>query len=153
MKEPKYPKNEKGEFICPYCPNYTASRRNTMFYHLKTHEGEYPHHCKYCDCKFNYYKPLQYHIQSKHPEKLPKESQVTLHCPFENCSYETSNERDKRVHFIRKHCKHQISQIKETSDIGFQCKVCQRQFKSQDLFCYHAIDCLNKNEIPLLSQL
>ena len=148
MRELKYPRNEKGDYICPHCPEYTTTHKNTIFYHMKLHEGEFAHQCKYCDCKFNYYKPLQYHIQSKHPDKIPTNS-----CPCPDCKYKGKEKRDVRIHFIRKHCKHQLSQIRKITDNGFQCAACNCDFKSADLFCYHAIDCLNKTEIPLLTQL
>ena len=150
-KNVKYPKNQNGEYYCPHCPNYTATRINTMLYHMKKHIGEYPHQCKFCDCKFNYYKPLEYHILSKHPEKVPKEVSTHFQCPFDSCSYSASNQRDRRVHYIRKHCKQQLSTLLEKCDTGFVCTQCKREFKSRDMFCYHAIDCLPKT--PALEQL
>lgn len=148
MRELKYPRNENGEYICPHCPDYKTTQKNTIFYHMKLHEGDFPHQCKHCDCKFNYYKPLQFHIQSKHPDTIP-----TNPCPCPDCKYKGKEKRDVRVHFIRRHCKDQLSKICKSSDNGYICSKCNCEFKSKDRFCYHALDCLNKNEIPLLDKL
>ena len=154
MKEnPKYTKNESGDYICPHCPKYTAKRMNTMLYHMKKHAGEYPHECKYCDCKFNFYKPLEYHIQSKHPEYVKKEQTPSFKCPCASCSYCAATDRDRKVHFVRKHCKDQLSNLLQKSETKFMCSQCSREFNSRDMFCYHAVDCLNKKEIPLLEEL
>ena len=133
----KYIRNEDGEFICPSC-DIIKKNQNTMYYHMKKHEGKLPYECDICKKDFNQKSALELHKIARHMNK-PKEEMFT--CVFEDCTSESLTKSNRRIHCLRKHFKEEIDSIldKEHSTLCTSCKI---EFKSLTAFYYHAADCI-----------
>lgn len=133
-----YIKNKNGEFICPNC-NVIKKNQNTMYYHMKKHEGKLPFECNICSKDFIQKSSLDIHKLSKHSDD--KQDTNTYICPFSNCSFKSNIKANRRIHVIRKHFKDEINLIND----DFFCLSCKKDFQSDSAFYYHAIDCICVN--------
>lgn len=134
-----YIKNKDGDFVCPNC-NITKKKQNTMFYHMKKHEGKLPFECDICSKDFIQKSSLEIHKLSKHCDD--KNSGDIYNCPFSKCSFKSTTKANRRIHVIRKHFKEQISCIND----DLYCVCCKKEFQSDSAFYYHAIDCISVND-------
>jgi hypothetical protein len=136
----KYIKNEQGWFVCPSC-NVVKQNQNTMYYHMKKHEGKLPYECNICKKDFIQKTSLELHMLSKHKDKNTKKSE-TFKCPFDNCEFEALTKANRRIHCLRKHFKDEISNILEENST---CSACKGSFLSNTSFYYHALGCIRVN--------
>ena len=131
----KYIKNDNGDFVCPSC-DVVKKNQNTMYYHMKKHEGKLQYECDICKKDFVQRSSLELHKISKH-KNLPKEHMFA--CPFDDCTFESITKANRRIHCLRKHFKDEVELILENN----HCKTCDVQFQSPTAFYYHAADCIS----------
>ena len=110
-----------------------------MHYHLKKHSGDLPHECGTCGKKFAQKQSLELHIQWNH-----QEDKNIYECPVRGCGFKATTWANRRIHFLRKHCKDEITAIQD----DHTCKICQKTFNSSTAFYYHAADCIDGTQIP-----
>ena len=137
----KYIKNEQGWFVCPSC-NVVKQNQNTMYYHMKKHEGKLPFECSICKKDFIQKASLELHMLSKHKDKNV-EKVDTFQCPFEGCEFKALTKANRRIHCLRKHFKNEITDIMEENNT---CSTCKSSFLSNTAFYYHALGCIRVNE-------
>ena len=137
----KYIKNEQGMFVCPSC-NVVKHNQNTMYYHMKKHEGKLPFECNICKKDFIQKPSLELHMLSKHKDKNTKKAD-TFECVFDNCEFESLTKGNLRIHCLRKHFKDEISNIMEENNT---CTTCKTSFLSNTAFYYHALGCIRVND-------
>lgn len=133
----KYIKNEQGWFVCPSC-NVVKQNQNTMYYHMKKHEGKLPYECSICNKDFIQKTSLELHMLSKHKDKNVKKVD-TFKCPFEGCDFEALTKANRRIHCLRKHYKNEITNILDENNT---CTACKGSFLSNTAFYYHALTCI-----------
>lgn len=135
----RYIRNEDGHFVCPTC-GIVKEKQNTMYYHMKRHEKELPHACKFCKKGFLQKQTLDLHIKSKHSSTTDKDYE----CPFDGCEFSSHTKGNCKIHFFRTHCSEELDELllvdKDNEIIS--CIACDREFKSLGLFYYHCGDCL-----------
>lgn len=145
----KYIKNAEGQFVCNHC-QFTAKNQSTMHYHLAGHDNVLPHKCKHCDQRFPQKSVLDIHLKLKHAETLEKKE--TFKCPCNGCNYEDIRKGNRLIHFIRVHLKEVVGKLKVTAkastenpneDYVCSCSSCDKSFKSNTMFFYHAHTCVN----------
>lgn len=137
IKESKYIRNKNGEFVCPNCA-VIKQNQNTMFYHMKKHEGKLPYECDICSKDFIQKSSLDLHKLSKHKD----DKQNIYKCPYDNCQFESMTKANRRIHTIRKHFTDEVKRI----DNDLYCISCKKDFQSSTAFYYHAIDCIHVND-------
>jgi hypothetical protein len=131
----KYIKNDNGDFVCPSC-DVVKKNQNTMYYHMKKHEGKLQYECDICKKDFVQKLSLELHKISKHNN--PKKEDM-YHCVFEDCDFESLTKANRRIHTLRKHFKDEVEHIMENN----HCVKCDITFKSHTAFYYHAADCIS----------
>ncbi len=134
----EYTRNEQGLFVCPHC-KVTREKQNTMHYHMKKHEGKLPFQCSTCKKEFQFQQSLELHRLAKHCDIVKKKCK----CPVSDCDFQTHQDGNLRVHFLRKHCMDDIQRILQNTNNMFQCTACKKSFKSSTAFHYHATSCVN----------
>lgn len=135
----KYTKNEDGLFICPHCQE-TKKNQNTMHYHLKKHEGSFPHSCKHCPKKFLHKNMLDLHISARHPETTKEKNE--FECPVDGCTFSSLTKANRIIHFMRMHFGKILEKNKCISkDSKISCKLCEKSFNNSTAFYYHASKC------------
>lgn len=135
----EYSRNENGDFVCEFCGKIVPKeKQNTMHYHLKKHTGDLPHECDKCDKKFAQKQSLDLHIMMSHT------GDRNFECPIKGCGFKACTWANRRIHFLRKHCKEEIEKIQD----GHRCRICQKEFNSSTAFYYHAGSCVNGSQIP-----
>jgi hypothetical protein len=60
------------------------------------------------------------------------------------CGFTATTWANRRIHFLRKHCKNEISTIRDENNV---CKGCKKHFNSSTAFIYHAGGCINGTQI------
>lgn len=136
----EYQRNADGDFVCPFCGKVVPKeKQNTMHYHLKTHAGDLPHKCATCGKGYAQKQSLDLHILWNH-----QKDKNIVECPVKGCGFKATTWANRRIHFLRKHCKAEVSKIHGD---GHTCKVCQKSFNSSTAFYYHAGDCIDGNQI------
>ncbi len=128
-----YTQNEKGEYVCPDC-GITKNRKNTMFYHMKTHTGEKRYICTEpgCDKAFVQKSGLTQHMRQVHPEPM---TNVSHACPC--CDHTAAIKSNLLIHIGRKHGSGWIPALEGNGT----CNGCARYFASPTAYFYHAISC------------
>ena len=135
----KYIKNKNGEFVCPSC-SVVKKNQNTMFYHMKKHEGKLPFVCNICSKDFIQKSSLELHKLSKHTNE--KDSDEFYACPHTNCSFKSLTKANTRIHIIRKHFNDEIEEIEDE----LYCLCCKKQYQSLTAFLYHAVACIETED-------
>jgi hypothetical protein len=133
----KYIKNEQGWFVCPNC-NVVKENQNTMYYHMKKHEGKLPFECDICKKDFIQKTSLELHKLSKHKDRDTNKID-TFKCCFDGCKFEAITKANRRIHCMRKHFKNETDIILDEEN---SCKACKTKFSSTTAFYYHAISCV-----------
>jgi hypothetical protein len=133
----KYIKNDNGEFVCPSC-DIIKKNQNTMYYHMKKHEGKLQFECDICKKDFVQRSSLELHKISKHKNQ-PKEDMYP--CVFDDCDSESLTKANRRIHCLRKHFKEEVGAILDTTS-ATSCTNCKESFQSLTAFYYHAADCI-----------
>ena len=146
----KYIKNDDGEFVCPSC-DIVKKNQNTMYYHMKKHEGKLQFECDICKKDFSQKSSLELHKISKH-QNQPKEDMYV--CVFEDCESESLTKANRRIHCLRKHYKEEVAAILDTTSCT-NCTSCKESFQSLTAFYYHAADCIRVTgtKLDLLKQI
>lgn len=134
----KYIKNDNGDFVCPSC-DVVKKKQNTMYYHMKKHEGKLQFECDICKKEFVQRSSLEAHKISRH-KHIQKEDMYD--CPFGDCEFESLTKSNRRIHCMRKHFKDETDVILDNTT----CKECKVVFKSLTAFYYHASDCIKIDE-------
>jgi len=129
-----YQKNENNNYFCLSC-KFTSPNQNTMHYHYKTHSEKKEHTCSKCDKNFTSKRALTLHCTSKHG--TPKEVYECSQCDFENLT-----KGNCRIHYVRIHCKSQVSKILTQDENGYTCSECKNSFNGATSYYYHAFECL-----------
>lgn len=145
----KYVKNKNNEFVCPSCSE-VKKNQNTMFYHMKKHEGKLPFVCNVCSKDFIQKSSLELHKLSKH--KSSNNCEELFLCPLPNCGFKSLTKANTRIHTIRKHFNKEIEDIED----DLYCLCCKKEFQSYTAFLYHAIRCIeseDKSKLKLLDTL
>ena len=136
----KYIRNDAGEFICPHCPDIKKNQ-NTMHYHMKKHEGDLPHECRYCKQRFLHSRVLNLHVSAKHADQeTPQEKDYI--CPSEGCDYLSLTKANRRIHYFRVHMKDIIAKSVTKEEDKFICNCCNKEMNSQTSLYYHLGDCI-----------
>lgn len=135
----KYIVNENGHYVCPTC-NVVKEKMNTMHYHLKNHDGNYPYECNICKDKFMHKKTLENHIVSRHSDN--NEKLKPFKCVFPDCISTSLTKGNRRIHCSRKHFKEESEIIREDN----KCTVCNKTFKSDESFDYHVLSCITVSD-------
>jgi hypothetical protein len=139
----EYQRNANGDFVCQHCGKIVPKeKQNTMHYHLKKHLNEVPHMCNTCGKCFPFKQQLLIHIHARHGHN--DETTEIFECPVQGCAFRAHTWANRRIHYLRKHCINEISDIKE----GNTCKVCTKTFNSSTAFFYHVGACLDGTNIP-----
>jgi hypothetical protein len=136
----KYIKNEQGWFVCPNC-NVVKENQNTMYYHMKKHEGKLPFECDICKKDFIQKTSLELHKLSKHNNKDSNKIE-TFKCSFDGCKFGAITKANRRIHCMRKHFKNETDIILGDNN---ECNSCKTKFSSTTAFYYHAINCVRVN--------
>ena len=110
-RRPKYPlvePDEDGTYLCPYC-NKIFTHRNSLSYHMKTHNGERPHKCSVCTKAFFTAGSLKIHMRVHTGDR-----------PFkcDECGRKFRQEGDLKYHWTSLH----------TDIRQFQCDYCDKSF-------------------------
>ena len=134
----KYIKNDDGYFVCPSC-DVIKKNQNTMYYHMKKHDGKLPFECDICHKDFVQKSSLELHKLSKHKNNSSKNDDITYKCVFPNCDFESITKSNRRIHCLRKHFQKEISQIVGENN---SCNSCKKSFQSQTAFYYHVSSCI-----------
>uniref|UniRef100_A0A6C0D6S1 C2H2-type domain-containing protein n=1 Tax=viral metagenome TaxID=1070528 RepID=A0A6C0D6S1_9ZZZZ len=137
----KYIKNENGHFICPNC-EVVKKNQNTMYYHMKKHEGKLPFECDICQKDFLQKSSLELHKLSKH--STTKKETKMFQCVFDNCDFKSITKSNRRIHCLRKHFKEEIDKIMDENN---SCNSCNKTFQSSTAFYYHVIDCIKVDTV------
>lgn len=142
-----YFKNENGNYICLIC-NAVREKMNTMHYHYDKHDCDYRFACNKCEYKCNQKISLENHILTKHNSEKCK----PFKCVFPDCSFETFTKGNRKIHCSRKHFKEECNKIRNE---GNSCDVCKKEFKSNESFDYHVLNCISvsQDKKNLLDQL
>jgi hypothetical protein len=135
----KYIKNDQGMFVCPNC-NIVKTNQNTMYYHMKKHEGKLPFECDICNKDFMQKTSLELHKISKHNCK--NNINNNFKCIVSGCNFTAITKANRRIHCLRKHFKEEIDNISEEDNT---CSSCKKTFQSGSAFYYHAIHCIRVN--------
>jgi KRAB domain-containing zinc finger protein len=138
----KYIRNENGHFVCPNC-EVVKKNQNTMYYHMKKHEGKLPFECDICKKDFVQKSSLEVHKLSKH--KAAKKEVETFKCVFDNCEFESVTKANRRIHCLRKHFHDEVSKIMDDNN----CSRCNKTFQSQTAFYYHVSSCIQIDDETL----
>lgn len=150
----RYIKNEDGNFVCPSC-NVIKEKQNTMYYHMKKHEGKLPFVCDICTKDFMQKTSLELHKISKHKIQ-DNELLEKFKCIFTNCDFEAITKANRRIHCMRKHCKEEVcnimNEIVDTDNNSiYTCITCTKRFTNNTGFYYHAIHCISPT--PIMKEL
>lgn len=148
----KYIRDESGNCICPHC-GITKSKTSTMSMHRRICEGDLPHECQHCDYKCLSSQRLKDHVAAKHPTTEEAKAVPHLKCPVDGCTFQTLTGGNRIIHFMRKHCITQVTNILTTTDTTFNCKRCAKIFQSNTAFQYHAAHCITLTDTTLAMQL
>jgi hypothetical protein len=135
-----YKQNEHGEYVCPDC-GVTKNRKNTMFYHMKTHTGEKNYVCTVpgCDKAFVQKSGLTQHMRQLHPAQ-DKTVATTYACPC--CDHTAAIKSNLMIHIGRKHGADWIpAREADGTCKGCSHKDCSRSFASPTAYFYHAVGC------------
>ena len=135
----KYIKNENGHFVCPNC-EVVKKNQNTMYYHMKKHEGKLPFECDICKKDFVQKSSLELHKLSKH--KGSKKEVDTFKCVFDNCEFKSITKANRRIHCLRKHFQESVNTIMDDKN----CIRCNKLFQSQSAFYYHVSSCIQVDD-------
>lgn len=133
----KYITNDNGQYVCPIC-SAVKEKMNTMHYHLKNHDNNYPFECNKCKYKCMQKKSLENHILTQHSSDTEKCK--PFKCVFPNCSFESFTKGNRKIHCSRKHFKEEIDKIRNEEN---SCDVCKKTFKSNEAFDYHVLNCIS----------
>jgi len=136
----KYIKNESGEFVCPNC-NIVKKNQNTMYYHMKKHEGKLDFECSICSKEFLQKSSLSLHMLSKHKTQ---EVVDTYKCIVPECNFESLTKGNRRTHIMRKHFKVETDALLEEHT---GCSCCKESFPSTSAFYYHSINCVKTDDV------
>jgi hypothetical protein len=134
-----YIKNEAGLFVCPECGE-TKNRSNTMYYHIKKHNGLLDHACPEigCDKRFVHKGGLAQHMAQAHATTEPD-----LACPC--CDHSCRTKANLLIHVARKHGEGWVP----VRDNAGDCVGCQKHFASDTAYFYHAVQCFGST-MPLI---
>lgn len=142
----KYIRNENGHFVCPNC-DVVKKNQNTMYYHMKKHEGKLPFECDICHKDFVQKSSLEVHKLSKH--KTAKKEVEMFKCVFDNCHFESVTKANRRIHCLRKHFHEFVDKIMDDN----KCSRCNKTFQSQTAFYYHVSSCIQIDDETLNKKL
>jgi hypothetical protein len=133
-----YLRNDAGEFVCAEC-DFTATRQNTMFYHMKKHAGDLSHICGVCTKGFIQKSGLQQHMIQAHPEEAAAAGiKVTdWSCPC--CDHSCRVKSNLMIHIARKHGSGWIP----PASGAMACGGCAKSFSSATAYYYHAVSCFS----------
>ena len=143
----KYTKNDEGMFVCPNC-DAVKKNQNTMYYHMKKHEGKLPFECDICKKDFVQKSSLELHKLSKH--KNLKEEVHDYECVFDNCKFTSLTKANRRIHCLRKHFQTEVDSILGDN---LCCTNCTVSFQSSTAFIYHALSCIRTEDVSKQNKL
>jgi len=150
-----YKRDENGHLMCGHdkcsfkpksTPTHPNGNPSTMHYHMKKHAGDFAHVCSVCKHGFLHALTLQTHMAARHPEIRQQTTVEVYKCPLDNCEFESLTKANRRIHFLRKHCREQVSNYQTEIIVDnkkvIQCSCCSEQFKSGTAFHYHIGSCM-----------
>jgi hypothetical protein len=126
-----YIKNDAGLFVCPECGE-TKNRSNTMYYHIKKHNGALDHVCQEPGCgkRFVHKGGLAQHVAQAHATCEPD-----VDCPC--CDHSCRTRANLLIHMARKHGEGWIP----ARDATGNCVGCQKHYATDTAYFYHAVQC------------
>ena len=134
-----YQKNADGLFVCSICSD-VKKNQNTMYYHMKGHEGKLPFECTICKKGFLQSQSLIVHMAARHAS----DEQKQLVCPC--CPFKTLTKANRIIHYVRKHCQEPLEKALVLEDGVYGCAHCHKKMKSNTAFHYHAAGCIRLGE-------
>jgi hypothetical protein len=60
----------------------------------------------------------------------------------DGCTFQTLANGNRLIHFMRKHCITEATNILNEMETTFDCKRCRKSFQSNTAFQYHAAHCI-----------
>lgn len=141
-------KSKSGPVICVVC-GYVAASRSAMENHMRTHTGEKPFICHYCNARFNLKGSLKRHILTHHTERERK-----FICETCGNSFLTKNSiiTHMRVHtderpYVCSYCSKAFRQIASmirhkrthTGECPYTCLTCFKKFKDKSHMMRHQV--------------
>ena len=161
-----YKKDEQGLLMCHICgykppvknkkdkdgKNIIYQNRSTLCEHIKTHNDQLPHVCRFCNKGFLHKSVLETHISAIHPVDTDiKEKRFCCNVPA--CNYSTWQKGNLLTHKSRNHCADLVNeyliQIEKEKNIIHKCSCCEESFDSGSHFHHHILKCLQRNNIEL----
>lgn len=136
----RYIKNDNGSYVCPNC-NIVKKNQNTMYYHMKKHDGKLDFECNICAKEFLQKSALALHMSARHKTK---EVVDMYKCIVPNCEFESLTKGNRRTHCMRKHFKLETDALLEENNT---CSCCKESFPSTSAFYYHSISCVKTDDI------
>ena len=134
----KYTPNDKGDYVCMYCPK-TSRRQSTISEHIsRIHPVEAGRHldpfeCPSCLVRFNSASIRDQHIITHHTDTK------SHHCTHPACGYEGKHAAALQTHYVRKHMAFDtlITKVSKTEAI---CNHCNASMKTPSI-AYHVARC------------
>ena len=122
-----YVRNEKGNYVCMYCPK-TSRKQSTISEHItRIHQVEAgrqidPFECPNCMTRFNSASIRDHHIITHHTDTK------NHHCTHHGCKYDCKHAAALLTHYVRKHMAFDtmITHVSKTEAICNHCNACMK---------------------------
>ena len=122
-----YVRNEKGNYVCMYCPK-TSRKQSTISEHItRIHQVEAGRHidpfeCPNCMTRFNSASIRDQHIVTHHTDTK------NYHCTHQGCNYHCKHAAALLTHYVRKHMAFDtmIKHVSKTQAICNHCNACMK---------------------------
>jgi hypothetical protein len=103
---------------------------------------------------------LDTHMAARHPEVNANAVHEIFKCPIDGCTFEAFTKANRRIHFLRKHCRDILNNYCEEVLIEekkcLKCVTCSETFNSNTAFHYHCGKCFLNHNIevhPMLASI
>ena len=148
---------DKGAFLCSYC-NRPFSTEGNLRIHIRTHTGDKPYHCRYCEFRTAYGFLMQKHINMAHKEKhgLVQNDDSNRPTMGQDYAFNPSEEEKNRVlrrsrgsdmykcEVCGRESVHEFDAVAHmrthTGDTPYSCAYCDTQTKTQVQIVKHVSD-------------
>jgi hypothetical protein len=93
---------------------------------------------------------LELHNRAQHS----KEDEKLMKCNVPGCEFKgTLTKANLLIHFIRKHCTKEAQAALSMSNAGYACNLCGKNAKSLTAFHYHAMSCIQIEDLTTAERL